>query len=78
MATKAESLLLSFRKRIENTSTTTKSELYNFSNDPTEQSNIVSVYPKLAETLKAKLEKWLASVNATYPYTNPNYDAIPN
>lgn len=53
-----------------------RSELYNLSTDPVEQSNRVSVYPELAENLKDKLDKWLTGVNATYPYSNPNYDAI--
>ncbi len=53
-----------------------RSELYNLSNDPTEQTNIVSIYPDLAQSLKAKLDDWLEEVGATYPYANPNYDAI--
>ena len=53
-----------------------RSELYDLTSDPAEQSNIVSVYPELAAELKDQLDNWLTNVGATFPYTNPNYDAI--
>ena len=53
-----------------------RSELYDLGNDPGEQRDLVSVYPELAGTLKVKLQDWLDEVGATYPYTNPNFDAI--
>lgn len=53
-----------------------RSELYDLASDPQEQRNIVSVYPELAATLKAELQDWLDEVGTSYPYTNPNFDAI--
>ena len=53
-----------------------RSELYDLASDPQEQRNIVSVYPELAATLKVELQDWLDEVGASYPYTNPNFDAI--
>lgn len=53
-----------------------RTELYNLELDPSEQTNIVSVYPELSQELRAQLTKWLDEVGATYPYPNPNYDAI--
>ena len=53
-----------------------RSELYDLASDPQEQRNIVSVYPDQAATLKIELQDWLDEVGASYPYTNPNFDAI--
>ena len=49
-------------------------DLYNLADDIRESNNLAQANPKLASELHGKLKKWRASVSATMPTPNPNYD----
>jgi arylsulfatase A len=49
-------------------------ELFNLKDDIGEQRNLVLREPKIAARLSSKLKAWRASVNASMPAANPNYD----
>jgi arylsulfatase A-like enzyme len=53
-----------------------RTELYNLVDDPAEKRNLVSIYSEHSQELQARLKNWLDQVGATYPYPNPNYNAI--
>ncbi len=48
-------------------------ELYNLANDPGEKNNLAKQHPEIARKLKAKLQKWLHSVDAPLPEVNPSW-----
>ena len=51
-------------------------ELYDLSNDPGEQHNLVDLLPTKAAELKRMLEDWRRTVGAPLPYKlNPYYDS---
>jgi arylsulfatase A-like enzyme len=49
-------------------------ELFNLKDDVSERRNLVKREPKQAVELHSLLKKWRASVNATMPKPNPDYD----
>jgi arylsulfatase A len=49
-------------------------ELYNLKDDVGEKRNLVKKEPRRAAELHDLLKKWRASVNASMPQPNPNYD----
>jgi arylsulfatase A-like enzyme len=49
-------------------------ELFNIKEDTGERTNLAQKLPKKAADLRALLDHWRASVHATMPKPNPNYD----
>tara|TARA_B100000809_G_scaffold193813_1_gene192884 strand:- start:36587 stop:38188 length:1602 start_codon:yes stop_codon:yes gene_type:complete len=51
-------------------------ELYNIKEDAYEQDNIATKLPKITSKLSGKLKNWLVSVDAKYPETDTEFDAV--
>ncbi len=52
-----------------------RNELYNLRDDPSEQHDLASEQPALANQLYEQLQSWLSSVPAKYPSPDPRFDA---
>ncbi len=50
-------------------------ELYHLANDPGERYDLSALRPEKAESLRMRLDTWLAEVDANMPSANPSYDA---
>ena len=51
-------------------------ELYDLANDVGETKDLAASEPKLAKTLRTRLDAWLKSVDAQLPTKNPDYDPV--
>ncbi|MCZ6633137.1 MAG: sulfatase [bacterium] len=52
-----------------------RDELYNLASDPGEQTDGLANNPEKAKVLRARLDVWLAEVDAKFPVPDPEYDA---
>ncbi len=51
-----------------------RNELYELARDPGEQQDLASTQPQRVQSMEQALQQWLASVGATFPAPNPNFN----
>lgn len=51
-----------------------RDELYHLGNDPGEQHNVAAAHPREAAAMRARLDRWLREVGATFPTPDPEYN----